>query len=352
MALLFCDSFDHYGSGSTGINNMAQGVYAELASSSYHTISNEQSRTGGYSWKIGGAYAGINARLLRKVMGTAHNEVGAAMGLYLTNLPTTNDRIGFGFYNGTTPLITFSPGPSGEVVVRRGVLDGGTIVGTTDEGVLTTSAFNHIEVRFLQDNVVGEAEVRVNGVVELVVLNQDFGVNPPNGFCYVSSGSHPALYFDDLILWDTTGEVNNTFFGPARVNTVFPIMDTDVDDWSVTGAASGAEAIDESTPDGDTTYISAAGVGMVSEFVPGELPPEAEVLAGVYIPMMAKLASAGAGNCQVSLVSDGEVAVGPDYPLTTAYTYWGSMFELDPDGDKQWSKTAFEAARIRVEKTA
>ena len=343
MALLFADGFEHYGTGSTGRTNMLAGPYLELASTGQP--SNAQARTGSLSLK-GNTN---NSWCFRRSTGVAKNELGVAVGVYYESLSGVRKVIDF--QANTTAVCSITVSAAGAIQARVGGFNAAaTIIGETDAGLITASAWHHIETRILVDDVVGEVEIRVNGSTELFLTNVNLGANLVNVVGHYMITTSP--YIDDLIVWDTTGDVNNTFFGPARVNTVFMSADTDVDDWSVTGAATGAEAIDETTPDGDTTYVSAAMVGQRSEFVPGELPPETEVIGGVYIPAMAKLASAGLGNFQLSIVSNGEVATGPDYPLTTAYTYWPSIFEKDPDGNKVWSKAAFEAARIRIEKTA
>jgi hypothetical protein len=205
----------------------------------------------------------------------------------------------------------------------------------------------------LRDNVVGELELRVNGVIEAIATNLNLGLSNATNFGFfghpVTAGS---AFVDDLILWDGSGTVNSTFFGPARVTTMWLDDDEVGNQWSVVGAASGAAALTEDAPDGDTSYISAAAVGVESEFTLETLPPETEAIAGVYVPVMAKLASGGIGDMQTSIVSGSNETNGPVRQLTSAYTYRGEVFEKDPDTGQLWTKTALEAAKIKVEKVA
>jgi len=204
----------------------------------------------------------------------------------------------------------------------------------------------------LNDPVVGEIEVRLNGEVVILLTNLELFSSALGSFGCYSYTTPPISFIDDLIVWDTTGDVNNTFFGPARVAYIGLQGDESGNQWSVTGAATGAAALTEFAPDGDTSYISAAVIGMVSEFGIAELPPEAELIAGIYVTAMGKLATAGVGNSQISIVSNGQVQSGTDDPLTTAYTYRGNVFEKDPNTGLLWTKGGLEAAKLKFEKTA
>lgn len=353
MALLFADGFEHYGTGSTGNLNMRTGgAYAYVYSSSNVSPSDTRSRTGLYSFRPLARYTDV----LRKHIPSTHNEIGVAFGWYLDSLPSSElsrHEIRFGTTDGTR-VCRIDTTPTGALAIRTG--ESNTLIFTTDDGILSPGAWYHIEIRILRDNVVGEIEIRVNGTVEAFLNNLDLGTddvrlvswnNPKSGTPYWS--------MDDLIIWDTTGTTNNTFFGPARVNTIFPASDTAQADFAVTGATSGYDAINDAGtlgPDGDTTYIGASTIGAKSDFGLDTLPSEVDSIAGVYVPAMAKLSAAGLGNFKISIVSNSQVADGPDTILTTAYTYWGAVFETNPDGDVPWNKATLEAALVRLEKTA
>lgn len=347
MALLFADGFEHYGAGSVR-NTMLAGAWSAIGSSM--SINNNSSS---YPARTGGRAFWCTQDTDNRVefKGTMHNEVGCAVGMYLKTMPAAqSNSCGFIISDENNTTIVYTRvNPNGSVELRRS----GTTLGITDPGLITAQAWNHFEVRVLQDNVVGEVELRVNGVVELFLTNLDLGTVRPR-FWKTYGDYYTAVErgYDDLILWDTTGDVNNTFFGPARVTLIGLDGDEPGNQWSVVGAASGAAALTETAPDGDTSYVSAAVVGMVSEFGIAELPPEAEVIAGIYVSAMGKLATAGVGNTQVSIVSNGQVENGPDTPMTTAYTYRSKAFEKDPNTGQPWTKSGLEAAKIRIEKTA
>ena len=159
------------------------------------------------------------------------------------------------------------------------------------------------------------------------------------------------MYFDDLVAWDMEGGNFNSFPGPVRVTTIYCDADTDQADWDVFGATDGYQAINQSVPDGDTTYIHSDNPGDRSDFKIGELPAEIQTITAVFVPALGRLENAGIGDMKISLVSGGEVAEGPSHPLTPVYTYRGSSFEVDPNTDGPWTKSTLEAALLRIEKT-
>lgn len=348
MALLFADSFEHYGTSGTGNSNMLAGEYAELNVNVYPVT--DQSRTGSRALRIGSV---TSSWLWRKNHGSQHNELGAGFGLYVSQLTSPTSIICFASGNSVSTGVLFSVGVDGSIVAAKGLSSSNRqVLGSSDPGIVSPQTWNHIEVRVLNDPVVGEIEVRLNGEVVILLTNLELFSSALGSVGCYSYATPPLSFIDDLIVWDTTGDVNNTFFGPARVAYIGLQGDEVGNQWSVTGAATGADALTEFAPDGDTSYISAAIIGMVSEFGIAELPPEAELIAGIYVTAMGKLATAGVGNSQISIVSNGQVQSGRDDPMTTAYTYRGNVFEKDPNTGLLWTKSGLEAAKLKFEKTA
>lgn len=355
--LIWADGFDHYGDAPNGGRDaMLAGAWAAFSAGSgtLPAISSEQARTGTYSLKFVYnplATAGVQAR---RVLGAAEISVGTGFGLYLNALPATNGEYGFEFRNASNQAIaTLMFQSDGAVALYIGT---GHVLTMSSDPVLTASAWHHVEAHILADTVVGECEVRVNGLTVLHATDLNLGALGATQIVYgmPNTDTDPTgltWYMDDVFAWDDSGLYNNDFIGTARVETVFATGDTAEADWTKVGAANGYDCIDNVPPDADTTYLMSDLAGHVSEFTLGTLPPETEIIHGVYIPTMAKLEDAGTGNVQTSLVSGVDVSLGPDQVLTTAYTYWGGVHETDPATDLAWTKAGLEAAKLRIEKT-
>jgi len=65
-----------------------------------------------------------------------------------------------------------------------------------------------------------------------------------------------------------------------------------------------------------------------------------------------KKTDAGAAKVQQSLVSGVSEFNGADRNITTAYTYWPDVSEQDPATGAPWTRTAFNAALYKIERTA
>lgn len=358
MALLWADGFEHYGVGAVGRDNMLNGAYGFVHADCQPSAA--QSRTGGRSLSVFGQTSS-NSTFWRRVFPTNKLNFGFAMGLYLTALPSNPHRMGWQIWGNTgVPIYTINIATDGSLMLKAGNSAAGNPPLVTSDPVLTAEAFNYIECEMLIDSVVGECEIRVNGVTVIHMTDANFGTQPAASICGGKrlegnptgtwSGS-PTMYFDDLVAWDKEGGNFNDFPGPVRVTTIYCDGDTAEDDWAVVGAGSGYEAINDAVPDMDSTYISSDNPGDVSEFTVGELPAEITTISAVYVPVLGRLENAGIGDVKVSMVSDTEVDEGPSHPLTPVYTYRGTSFETDPNTGTAWTKSTLEAALLRIEKT-
>lgn len=353
MALLWADSFDHYGVG--GETAMLAGAWTQIGESgTFPVISTEQARTGTRCIKWINELSSSQRRLIRRNFPTAKLVVGVGVGVYFTNLPSTSDIIGVQLRNSSNVgILSVFFQSDGSISVRAGT-EAGTIIAASDP-VLNAASWDHVEIKAIFDTVVGEVEIRVNGLAVITMTDLNLGAVGASQVVfgkYVStSGTYGIFYVDDVFAWDDNGTLNNDFIGPMRVETIFPVADTAATDWVRNTGASDFAALDDVPPDADTTYLAGAGLGDISEFVLDTLPPETALIAGVFIPIMAKLEAAGLGNVQVSLVSGADVSAGPDQVLTTAYAYWDSIHETDPATDLPWTKAGLEAALVRIEKT-
>lgn len=358
MSLVWAESFDYYGDGSTGNGGrdyMLAGNWAAFSAGNgtLPAISNEQARTGTYSLKFVYNDLATDSPAARRVLGTAHIVIAASMGWYFPALPIANKGWGFEFRNNVNDAIAFLAIESDGAI---GLYTGSarTLIASSDP-VITTSSWQHVEAKLIIDDIVGSVEVRVNNVVVLNITDIDLGTLGATqisfGMPAGETGSSLNAYLDDVVIWNDDGTVNVDFMGPVRVETLWASADTAQADFTPTGDTDGFDCIDNQTPDADTTYLLATAAADRSEFNITDTPPETSDIKGVFIPTMAKLGAAGTGNLVTSLVSGGVASDGPDQVLTSAYTYWHGVHELDPNTAALWTKTGLDAALLRLEKT-
>jgi hypothetical protein len=356
MTMIWAEGFDHYGTTpSGGRTAMLAGAWAAFSAGNgtLPFISTTQARTGTYSLRMDYNSLATAGVLARRVLGSAQIVVGCGLGMYFNGLPTVNGEHGFEFRNNANDCIAYLAIQS-DGAIGLYVGSGRTLLASSDP-VITASSWQHVEAKIVCDTVVGEVEVRVNGTTVLHVTDQNLGSLGATQIAFgmpdTDSGGSLVYYLDDIVTWNDLGTINNDFMGAQRVYTFFADADTAQADWTKVGDTDGFDCIDNVPPDGDTTYLVADDDGLVSEFELPTLPPETEIIVGVYIPLMGRLEDAGTGNVQASLVSGSDVSLGPDTTLTTAYTYWGGVHELDPATDAPWTKAGLEAAKLRLAKT-
>jgi hypothetical protein len=345
------DGFDHYGvSPNGGRDAMLAGVWADMNTG--FLVSSGIARTGTYSLR----QVGSSNQRMRRLLGSNLTTVGIGFGLYLPQIPAGNNRIGVQLRdNSNVAVFTVTFQSDASIEVFRGYANTGTSLYRSGQ-VLTAQAWNHIEFKVFRNATTGTVELRVNGITIIDLTAQNTGSNdfasvvfgdPSSG---AASGSE--FYLDDIFVWDTSGSYNNDFIGPQRIYTLFPNDDTAQADWTPNSGSTGYTQLDEVQPDADTTYIEAASVNDISEFELGNLPAGVSAISAVMTQSMLRKSDAGTANVQASLLSAAAVAAGTDRPITEVYTYWPDVFETDPNTGSPWTASGFNAAKLRLEKTA
>lgn len=357
MALLWCDGFDHYG---TTAGNLTEGVWAEVSSG--YGLSAVNPRTGLRCINFNASTT--TPRRMRRVLGGAKTTVGIACAIYMSNLPIVNNSYVLMDFRDAANAVQISivVQSTGTISAIRGVASG-TILGTSASPVITAEAYQHVETLVFFSQTVGTVEVRVNGVTVLSLSGQDTVASSLIECSQVAFSLGPNVTtaapdvvsdLDDVFTYDNAGSFNNTFIGDRRVLTLLPDADTIQADWTPVGSATGFGAIDENTPDGDTTYITAGAPGSpgpISEFGIQNLPAGISAISAVVIVEMARKTEAGPANTQWSVISGVSETAGADKPMTEIYTYRQDVFETDPASAAPFTPAEVDALLIKVERT-
>lgn len=354
MALLWMDGLDIYGG---SVNNMLDGSWVDVGGESGSAgnelyLSTNRSRTGDYSIYYTNPLYYCNP--MRRVLGELYTTVGVGFAFYPVTMPTVSDRFQiFGIRNQSNGnIISVTLQTTGDIKISY---SGGSY--TTTNAPLLAASWQHIEAKFVIDDVEGAIEIRVNGETIVNLSDIDTGSTPAAQVYFASKPTNPGASgntcnYDDIFVWNDSGTTNNDFLGDRRVRTLLPNADTSINEWVETGAASGYEAIGELSPDDDTSYIEAGTTTPVtSEFELDDLPSGVGAIAAIQTQIRQRKTDAGDGKTQVSLISNGSVTSGSDRPITTEYTYWSDVFELDPDTGSAWNKDSVDAMKLRIQRT-
>jgi hypothetical protein len=294
---------------------------------------------------------------LRYVLNTAAATIGEAVRIYMPNLPTSPPH--FMTFNNASlqrlgELIIL---PTGQIQYING---SGTVIGTSSLAQkLTAQAWHHVEVKILFSNGAGTVEIRVDGVVALTLVAVNT-VGVTTGTCSIielrntdEAFDGTAMYFKDWVIWNTAGTLNNDFFGTVSVISLVPNSDTALGAWSLTGAATGWDILNNAPPV-DTAFLDAAypgGVGSTAQFGMTDCPIDVTSVRALQTMVRATKTDGGDGNLQASLVSGASVGAGANRPITAAFTYWKDVFEVDPATGLAWTVSAANAAELKLVRT-
>lgn len=365
MSLLHADDFTIYGTDET---NLLDGVYADATSGTVELVTDPDPNAGGTTCiriEHGGTtrdqFSFENVLRFAFPAGPIAT-TGVAFRLYMSALPsvsTIGNNFTFTDVN-NVPQVMVYVGTTGILSAYRvNSSSSGTLLGATSVPVITAGAWYHIEMKMLVSDTVGTFELRVNGVVVLALTGLDTKTSAEtttaqfvfNTCLDTTSGNWVSvfMYIKDFIVWDTNGSVNNNFFGSCVVKRMAMVSDTN-SSWATTGA-SRYGVIDEVGPD-DADYISAdVATTTTQEFGVENLPADVTSVRGMML--IGRQAKSDGGDCQTQtgVISNAVPGLGTDRAITTAYTYWRDIVEVDPDTGVQFTPAGFDAMTATIDRT-
>lgn len=163
-------------------------------------------------------------------------------------------------------------------------------------------------------------------------------------------GSTGVHYIDDLVVLDGTGSTLNDFIGDSKIETLMPNGEGAVMAWSYNVGGSGWDAVDEGTPDDDTSYIFSTTSGQEARFTFANLSEDPDNIHGVQVRYVAKKADAGLRTVRSVINSSAVENTGATYGLALDYSArHADFFELNPNGAVAWTFAAVNAVEAGVE---
>jgi hypothetical protein len=341
MALIFCDSFDHYANA-----DVLQKWTSQDASSS-QSPSAGNGRRGTTSWRM------TTARDMNKAVATQTTYVAGAA-FKCASLPGSTVTI-IAFKEGATVHATLRLAADGSLIVARNT----TQLAASAAGVISAGAYFYLEFKAKIDNTTGTTEVWVNGAVvgALTLTGQDTQNAGTTSITIVTLSGITAVVvdWDDLYICDTTGgSPNDTFLGDVRVDAYLPngngnssqLVGSDAD------STDNYLLVDEASADGDTTYVESATASNKDTYLFGNMSHTPSVISGVQIVASAKKDDAGARSITTVTRSGGTDYDGATVALSTAYLMYMDVRGVNPNTSAAWTKTNFDSAEFGVKVAA
>lgn len=332
MTFLTGDSFDHYATADLGLKwTLASGV--SIAAVGRNGTNGLRFTTASFVARF--VSRNLNANYATLVVGFAVSVSG------ILGVPV---RI-MSLYDGASEQLNLIYNPDQTLALRRGA----TVLATTAVS-LTLDTKYYVELQATIHGTTGAFDLRLNQVSRASATNVNTQVSA-NAFANtVVLGSRPStgngvgainIDYDDFTVTD------GTFLGDVKGVATFPNGAGNLSQWAANGAATSHEAVDDTTPDGDTTYISSATAGDVA------LHTHGDVVAGtVYATqscILARKDDAGAVEIREKARQDAANYDGATVSLGDTYLYYLNVRTTAPDGTA-WDTTKFNAVEWGVER--
>lgn len=229
MAIQWMDGFDHYGSGDTvGPNNMLAGPWANVSLGNIGAPS-WGARTGDF------AISSLN-NSYRRIIPTPDNQIFVSMGFSLGGLPGADFESNIiNFRNGSNvdqlKLYVTNTGRIQLTDVNEDIL------ATTSGPVITTNNWHFLEM--LYDGDAGLFVLRIDDATgsDTPVISVSVGDLGNTGSLVFGPGQQGAfdgttIWWDDILVRDMSGGINDDWLGDRRVATLFANADSTPMGWT------------------------------------------------------------------------------------------------------------------------
>ena len=236
MTALYMDGFDHYGSGTAGVANMLDGVWASVSGATISAPSWGTARTGTNCLQIQPTAGGSEAKI---VVPGSPSILYASFGFSLDYLPPGVAVNLFSVKDVSNNLLYYvGVNPTGTVTLYNG---SGTALSTSGGAVIKAQTWHFIE--FGLNLSAGTFVLRVDDAqaTNTPVISATGLTGTTVGFfsaSYFTSTfnylGYPQIYMDDLFLRNGSGTVNNGFLGDRRIALLLADADTTTAGWTPT----------------------------------------------------------------------------------------------------------------------
>jgi len=229
----------------------------------------------------------------------------------------------------------------------------GTKLGSGSVG-LVTDVWSYVEVNVIIDDTVGAVTVRLNGSEEIALTGVD--TNKSGGDIKVfrlgnqtDAETSGTIYYDDVIINDTSGTVANSWPNQAGIYPLTPNGDGSYSEWTSTGANNYGEIDDlasyGSLPDGATSMLSSNTINTRASVTLTDTAVGGPVQSVMLIANHAVAATGADQMAQFVRVN------GTDYDQTAfggnvAFGYHTDILSENPDTGAAWLTTEIDDLEV------
>ncbi len=251
---------------------------------------------------------------------------------------------------GVEGYVTFNPATS-TVKVWRGMQN--ALLGSAVISGFAHNAWVWWDIHYKYDTSVGIFEVWYNDVQVLNLTAQNTAQDTgQTGISTISIGSNAmgsgqpclGMIFDDIVINDTTGTLNNGRQGDSRIETLVPTSDATPNNGTPSTGTSHFAMVDEAHWD-TTSYITMTDTtGQEELFGFASLVSTPTAISAVHVVILAENSDAGTAALESVLVSSATELDGVSTNLTSSWGRYTWLYESDPHTSAAWTLAAVNSA--------
>ena len=304
-------------------------------------------RVNGNALSIASGGSGSATQEARKTLPVTSSRFVMGVAFNLATISATIDHSLFAVRAAGTQQFMVGFSPLGKLVVYAG----GTKVATGTTNI-TTGAWHHVELKGVNNGAAGTAELHYEGAPEAAPVTANFGLSPADSISLlVQEGAEPFghnIRYDDVFFLDTSAAPNNDFLGDVHVETTWPAADGTHQDWAPDSGTAHYSRVNETSPDGDTSYVASSTSGTIDSYLVAPVGPLTANVYAVQTNLYARKDDAGLRQLQPVIRSAGTDHAGATATLATSYVDSTQLFEQDPGSGGGWTVATVNAAEYGV----
>ena len=342
MTTIHLNGFDTFGSQADVRNVYASANPTYLATGG---------RYGGVGLQIYEGYAPIHGNTgIAKIIPTALNEAYVGVGLKFVSEGNENAVVSFGpspTASNSELQVSINSSLYRLDVYRGNRQFGGTLVGSTPNGILTVGGWHWLEVCYIDSTTDGLVQVWLDDVLQFTMAGNTSGSGTPGFACvnigepnysYVPNGNF-GMIIDDIYINDNTGpSPQNGRLGDCRIGEI--LVNRDAGPNQGTPFVAGPHYAMVDTPQGypTTNYISILNsYGQTENFGVSQIPIIPVDVFAVSVITQQQKTDAGIATAHIEARSSGVHAAATSFPVLTSVTVENSIFTKDPNTTNDWT---------------
>jgi hypothetical protein len=327
VAIRLIESFDHY----NDITEFQRKGWSYSDGGDMSINFSGGPRFNGYSIYFSGggstSYASIS-----KSLTTNENVLYAGSAHYISTITFAPY---FSFADSGTQQVGWRINTNGSVSVIVGGV-AGTVLATTPISSVIASTWVHIAIEVTIHSSSGTVKLWINGDLVVDLSSQDTQQSANSYANQVVFGSRlstgETFYIDDFYSGDDTGSINTSCPTEARVGALYSTSSGTYQEWSYVGTTYAWQAVDDATPDDDTSYIYSSTSGTRATFTFADLEADADSVYAVQFVNYGRKddADVRATRFLMGMPSGTFYEYGTGSYMGSSYQYFTYIQETDP----------------------